>query len=148
MDTGVFYRGSIFVGAIGLVLISLQPCTLLGNPEGGAVVGGQAAISQSGTTLQVLQSSDRAVINWRDFSIQPNETTRFIQPSTSSAVLNRVTTGSPSQLLGTLQANGQVYLMNQNGILVGQGAVINASSFLAATAEANPSSFMRITDCP
>ena len=85
MDTGVFYRGSIFVGAIGLVLISLQPCTLLGNPEGGAVVGGQAAISQSGTTLQVLQSSDRAVINWRDFSIQPNETTRFIQPSASSA---------------------------------------------------------------
>ena len=143
MDTGVFYRGSIFVGAIGLVLISLQPCTLLGNPEGGAVVGGQAAISQSGTTLQVLQSSDRAVINWRDFSIQPNETTRFIQPSASSAVLNRVTSSSPSQLLGVLQANGQVYLMNQNGIFVGQGAVINASSFLATTAEANPSSFMR-----
>ena len=143
MDTGVFYRGSIFVGAIGLVLISLQPCTLLGNPEGGAVVGGQAAISHSGTTLQVLQSSDRAVINWRDFSIQPNETTRFIQPSASSAVLNRVTSSSPSQLLGALQANGQVYLMNQNGIFVGQGAVINASSFLATTAEANPSSFMR-----
>ena len=143
MDTGVYYRGSIFVGAIGLVLILLKPCTLLGNPAGGAVVGGQAAISQSGTTLQVLQSSDRAVINWRDFSIQPNETTRFIQPSASSAVLNRVTSSSPSQLLGVLQANGQVYLMNQNGIFVGQGAVINASSFLATTAEANPSSFMR-----
>jgi filamentous hemagglutinin family protein len=107
------------------------------------VVGGQAAISQAGTTLQVLQSSDRAVINWRDFSIQPNETTRFVQPSASSAVLNRVTSSTPSQLLGTLQANGQVYLMNQNGIFVGQGAVINASSFLATTAEANPSSFMR-----
>ena len=107
------------------------------------MVGGQAAISQAGTTLQVLQSSDRAVINWRDFSIQPNETTRFVQPSASSAVLNRVTSSTPSQLLGTLQANGQVYLMNQNGIFVGQGAVINASSFLATTAEANPSSFMR-----
>ena len=107
------------------------------------MVGGQAAISQAGTTLQVLQTSDRAVINWRDFSIQPNETTRFVQPSASSAVLNRVTSSSPSQLLGTLQANGQVYLMNQNGIFVGQGAVINASSFLATTAEANPSSFMR-----
>jgi filamentous hemagglutinin family protein len=107
------------------------------------VVGGQAAISQAGATLQVLQSSDRAVINWRDFSIQPNETTRFVQPSASSAVLNRVTSSTPSQLLGTLQANGQVYLMNQNGIFVGQGAVINASSFLATTAEANPSSFMR-----
>ena len=115
----------------------------MGNPGGGVVVGGQAAISQAGTTLQVVQTSDRAVINWRDFSIQPNETTRFIQPSASSAVLNRVTSSSPSQLLGSLQANGQVYLMNQNGIFVGQGAVINASSFLATTAEANPSSFMR-----
>ena len=106
-------------------------------------MGGRAAISQAGSTLQVLQTSDRAVINWRDFSIQPNETTRFIQPNASSAVLNRVTSSSPSQLLGTLQANGQVYLMNQNGIFVGQGAVINASSFLASTADANPSSFMR-----
>ena len=115
----------------------------MANPVGGVVAGGQAAISQTGTTLQVLQASDRTVINWRDFSIQPNETTRFIQPSASSAVLNRVTSSSPSQLLGSLQANGQVYLMNQNGIFVGQGAVINASSFLATTAEASPSSFMR-----
>jgi filamentous hemagglutinin family protein len=128
---------------MGLALFCLCSSISLGNPEGGVVVGGQAAISQAGTTLQVLQSSDRAVINWRDFSIQPNETTRFIQPSASSAVLNRVTSSSPSQLLGSLQANGQVYLMNQNGIFVGQGAVINASSFLATTAEANPSSFMR-----
>jgi len=128
---------------MGLAIFYFSSSISLGNPEGGVVVGGQAAISQAGTTLQVVQTSDRAVINWRDFSIQPNETTRFIQPSASSAVLNRVTSSSPSQLLGALQANGQVYLMNQNGIFVGQGAVINASSFLATTAEANPSSFMR-----
>ena len=128
---------------MGSAIFCFSSSISMGNPGGGVVVGGQAAISQAGTTLQVVQTSDRAVINWRDFSIQPNETTRFIQPSASSAVLNRVTSSSPSQLLGSLQANGQVYLMNQNGIFVGQGAVINASSFLATTAEANPSSFMR-----
>lgn len=143
MGKSGFYAPPISWGLLGLGIFCFSSTASLGNPEGGVVVGGQAAISQAGTTLQVLQSSDRAVINWRDFSIQPNETTRFVQPSASSAVLNRVTSSTPSQLLGTLQANGQVYLMNQNGIFVGQGAVINASSFLATTAEANPSSFMR-----
>ncbi len=143
MGKSGFYAPPISWGLLGLGIFCFSSTASLGNPEGGVVVGGQAAISQAGATLQVLQSSDRAVINWRDFSIQPNETTRFVQPSASSAVLNRVTSSTPSQLLGTLQANGQVYLMNQNGIFVGQGAVINASSFLATTAEANPSSFMR-----
>ena len=137
------YGHLISWGCMGSAIFCFSSSISMGNPEGGVVVGGQAAISQAGSTLQVVQTSDRAVINWRDFSIQPNETTRFIQPSASSAVLNRVTSSSPSQLLGSLQANGQVYLMNQNGIFVGQGAVINASSFLATTAEANPSSFMR-----
>lgn len=137
------YGHLISWGCMGSAIFCFSSSISMGNPGGGVVVGGQAAISQAGTTLQVVQTSDRAVINWRDFSIQPNETTRFIQPSASSAVLNRVTSSSPSQLLGSLQANGQVYLMNQNGIFVGQGAVINASSFLATTAEANPSSFMR-----
>lgn len=143
MGKSRFYLPPISWGLLGLGILRFSLTVSYGNPEGGVVVGGQAAISQAGTTLQVLQTSDRAVINWRDFSIQPNETTRFVQPSASSAVLNRVTSSSPSQLLGTLQANGQVYLMNQNGIFVGQGAVINASSFLATTAEINSSSFMR-----
>jgi len=112
------------------------------NPEGGAVVAGQAQITSAGNTLHIHQASDRAVINWRDFSIQPGETTQFHQPSSSSAVLNRVTSTSPSHLLGQLQANGQVYLMNPNGIFFGPGAVINASSFLAATADLAPSDFM------
>lgn len=112
------------------------------NPEGGAVVAGQAQITSAGNTLHIHQASDRAVINWRDFSIQPGEMTQFHQPSTSSAVLNRVTTTTPSKILGNLQANGQVYLMNPNGIFFGPGAVVNASSFLAATADLAPEEFM------
>jgi len=115
---------------------------LQANPKGGSVVAGQAQISAAGNTVHIHQSSDRAVINWRDFSIQSGESTQFHQPSASSAVLNRVTSTLPSQILGNLQANGQVYLMNPNGIFFGPGAVVNASSFLAATADLAPEEFM------
>jgi len=116
--------------------------TLHANPVGGEVTAGQVEISTVGSALHIQQTSDRAVINWRDFSIQPGEMTQFHQPSASSAVLNRVTSTTPSQLMGQLQANGQVYLMNPNGIFFGPGAVINASSFLAATADLSPAEFM------
>jgi len=137
---GVFCRRIPTLGlALGLITGQSRAWA---NPEGGAVVAGQAHLTSTGKTLVIQQTSDRAVINWRDFSVQPGESTQFRQPSASSAVLNRVTSDAPSHILGQIQANGQVYLMNPNGIFFGPGAVINASSFLAATADLSPSEFM------
>lgn len=113
------------------------------GPEGGVVVGGSATISGAGTaTTTIIQNSDRAIINWQDFSIGLGEITRFIQPGSDAAVLNRVLSGNPSQLLGTLQANGQVYLINPNGITVGPSGIINAGSFVASTLDINNATFM------
>ncbi|MES2310110.1 MAG: filamentous hemagglutinin N-terminal domain-containing protein, partial [Verrucomicrobiota bacterium] len=81
--------------------------------------------------------------NWQDFSILSNETTRFIQPSSSSAVLNRVLGGNPSSILGSLSANGKVYLINPNGIVVGSGANINCNSFIASTLDVKDVDFLR-----
>lgn len=67
-------------------------------------------------TLIVNQGTDRAVINWNSFSIANGELTKFVQPSSSSAVLNRVVTANPSAIYGTLQANGNVYLINPGGV--------------------------------
>src|SRR5438045_1623979 len=81
------------------------------NPLGGIVVGGSAAIAGQGTpVLTINQASDRAIINWNSFSIGAGELTRFIQPGANSAVLNRVISGNPSAIYGTIQANGQVFL--------------------------------------
>mgnify|MGYP002624158149 CR=1 FL=1 len=121
----------------------LQSSLLYANPNGGTVVAGSAAIGQSGNTLTIQQFSDRAVINWQDFSIQPGETTRFIQPDSSSAVLNRVTGGNPSAILGTLEANGNVYVINPNGILVGANASVNVNGLVASTLDVNNSMFMQ-----
>jgi filamentous hemagglutinin family protein len=91
----------------------------------------------------VNQNTDRAVINWNSFSIANGELTRFVQPSSSSAVLNRVVTANPSAIYGTLQANGNVYLINPGGVLVGAGGVVNTASFVASTHDINTEEFMK-----
>jgi len=85
---------------------------------------GNVTIDAGASTLNVNQSSHRAVINWDDFSIQTGETTNFFQPSSSSATLNRVTGNNLSAIHGNLNANGQVFLINQNGIVVGENGVM------------------------
>ncbi len=106
------------------------------------MAGGSASISGGAGTLTITQSSDRAIINWQGFSIDAGELTNFIQPGARSATLNRVTGGDPSAIYGTLQANGQIYLVNPNGILVGPSGVINAQSFIASTLDVADSEFM------
>ena len=59
------------------------------NPSGPTVVNGQVTFSQQGNTLAITNSPN-AIINWQSFSINAHETTRFLQQSASSAVLNRV----------------------------------------------------------
>src|SRR5580692_4169883 len=82
---------------------------LSANPQGGSVAAGSATIgSTAPNALTINQFSNRLIINWQDFSIAAGETTTFIQPSATAAVLNRVVTSNPSLLYGTLQANGRV----------------------------------------
>lgn len=116
---------------------------LLANPYGGTVVAGGVQIESAGSVLNIHQSTDRAIIHWQGFSVGGQETTNFLQPSSSAAVLNRVTSAEASQILGTLNANGQVYLINPNGILVGNGAVVNVGSFVAATANVADEAFLQ-----
>jgi len=131
-----------FVLTAALALSPVSGPSLRANPSGGQVVAGDASFSSSGSTLTITQGSDRAIINWQDFSIPGGSTTRFVQPSGASAVLNRVTGGNPSAIQGTLIANGQVYLVNPNGILVGAGGVVNTAGFLASTLDVSDAAFL------
>ena len=90
-----------------LVRFSLSLCfppEVSCNPQGGSVAAGKAAIIQQGNTLTVTQSTPHAVIIWQAFSIAGGESTRFIQPSVSAAVLNRVTGFGPSRIEDTVCA--------------------------------------------
>ena len=107
--------------AIWLVTMLISPWAFSHCARIRRVVAGSADFSRSGSTLQIT-TSDKVIINWGDFSIGSGEITRFLQPSSTSSALNRVISGNPSSILGSLQANGQIYLINPNGILVGGGA--------------------------
>ena len=113
------------------------------NPIGGQVVGGQANISSVGNTLTVQQTTSRAIINWSSFDIAPGEITQFEQPSSSSIALNRVTgSQNPSQILGTLNANGQVWIINPNGVMFGGNAQVNVAGLVATSADIDNNNFM------
>lgn len=122
-----------FTIAVALTAQTAFDTSVSAAPQGAAVVSGQVEIANPSSTLTEIKASHGAIINWKQFSIGTGETTRFIQPSSSSAVLNRVVGGSVSQILGQLQANGKVFLINPNGILIGAGARIDTNSFIAST---------------
>jgi len=102
------------------------------NPTAPAVAAGSATFQASGRTLTVTNAPG-TIINWQSFSIGAGEITRFQQQSSLSAVLNRVTGGDPSSILGTLSSNGRVFLINPNGLLFGAGSVIDTAGFVAST---------------
>ena len=113
------------------------------NPTGGAVANGTATIAGQGSSaVTITQASNTAIINWQTFSIGSGELTKFIQPSSTSAALNRVLGGQTSFINGTLSANGQVYLINGNGIVVGPGGVITTAGFTASTRDISDTDFM------
>lgn len=111
------------------------------NPTNPAVVHGTATFQQTGGTLNITNSHN-AIINWGSFSIGVNELTKFIQPSALSAVLNRVTGQDPSAILGALQSNGRVFLINPNGIMFGAGAQINVAGLVASTLNLSNADFL------
>lgn len=118
--------------------------TARANPRGGQTVAGSATIQGQGTANVIVnQSSPSAIINWGTFNIGSGEITRFLQPSVSSYTLNRVTgSQSPSQILGTIEANGRIFLVNPDGFIFGTGAKINTASFLATTHDISNANFM------
>src|SRR6266498_5945056 len=125
-------------------LIALSVAPAAGGPEGGTVVGGAATIQgQGGPAVIVNQATNSAIINWNTFNIGVKERVQFNQPGASSVVLNRVTGGlGPSEVLGTLSANGRVFVINRDGILFGPNAVVDTAGFLATTSDIKNADFM------
>jgi filamentous hemagglutinin family protein len=129
---------------IGTALMPLAAVSANAGPVGGTVVGGSATINNPGTAnVTINQHSDKAIINWHMFNIGVGEKTTFVQPSVNSVALNKVTGGmGPSQILGSLDANGKVFIINRDGIIFGAGAVITTAGFLATTSDIKNEDFM------
>jgi filamentous hemagglutinin family protein len=120
-------------------------CTVAGeaaaNPTGMQVIAGQVSTVTSGNQL-LITNSPGAILNWQSFSIMPGELTRFIQQSATSSVLNRITGQNPSQILGALQSNGKVFLINPNGIIFGAGSRVDVNGLVASSLDLSDADFL------
>ena len=113
----------------------------LASPQAPTVAHGSANFIQQGSHLQI-ESADRTIINWQDFSIAQNESVHFLQTHASSATLNRVIGHLPSDILGELTSNGRVFLINPNGLIIGQNATIDTAGFVASTLDIQDQDFL------
>ena len=134
----VLFRSTLFPLAAPLMLIA--------HPKGMHCTHGTAHSHHKSDHHLQITTSDRAIIQWDKFSIDSNEIAEFILPSSKSAVLNRVIGNEQSHLMGMLQANGQVFLINSNGILIGKDAMINTASFIASTFDVLDAEFLKNSD--
>lgn len=117
-----------------MLLMPWVPSLALAAPTGGQVVSGQATIVQpNASTTQINQTTNKAILDWQKFSIARGETVIFNQPGASSVALNRVLGGDPSQIFGTLKANGSVFLVNPGGVLFAPGANVSVGGLVGST---------------
>ena len=112
-------------------------------PSGGTVTAGSATIGGGPGGLTVQQGSARAVIDWKSFGIGAGGHVTIDQPDAGSALLNRVTGSDISTIAGSLSANGQVFLVNRNGIIVSADGKIDArGGFIGSTLDISNEDFM------
>ena len=118
--------------AAGLYIIGTG-ATAYALPEGGQVAAGQAAITTAGSTMTIAQQTAQAIINWQNFGIGNGEAVHINQPNSQAILLNRVIGFNPSEIFGQLTANGQVILVNPNGVFFRPGSSVDVGGLTAST---------------
>jgi filamentous hemagglutinin family protein len=100
--------------------------------------------SGGNTVVNVQQTSQQAVLNWSSFSVGKNTTLNFNQSAGGANVgqwvaFNKINdpSGVPSQILGSITAQGQVYVINQNGIIFGGSSQVNVHTLVASSLPIN-----------
>jgi filamentous hemagglutinin family protein len=130
----IFRATSLILALAAIGLTTLPTHNAYANPQGGQIVAGSATIVQeTAAKVGITQTTDKAIIDWQKYSIGASEHVQYYQPSAASVTLNRVVGQDPSQILGRLTANGQVFLVNPNGIFFGKNAQIDVAGLVAST---------------
>ncbi|NQV35890.1 MAG: filamentous hemagglutinin N-terminal domain-containing protein, partial [Phycisphaeraceae bacterium] len=119
-----------------IMCLSMAPPTVLARRypygvQGAHVVHGSVSFGYFGNTTTIT-ASDRSVIDYISFDIARSDIVRFIQPSPGASVLNRITSARPTNIDGTLLANGRVFFVNPAGVYIGVDAQINVNQLVAS----------------
>jgi len=131
-----------FWGALLLFLNVTSVPLAIAGPAGGQVVGGSGSISQSGLNTTINQTSQNMAIDWQSYNLNANERVQYLQPNSSSISLNRILSQNGSTIAGRIDANGQVILVNPNGIFFTPTSIINVGGIIASGLNIQPNDFM------
>ncbi len=132
---------------VGLALHTLPPALAQAQlpagalPSGLVVKSGQAQLTVNAQQMTV-RNSPGAILEWQRFDIGSGQRVHFDQVGAQSKVLNRVTGNAPSSILGQLTSNGQVWLLNPNGVLFGRDARVDVGSLVVSTLRLNDNDFL------
>jgi filamentous hemagglutinin len=124
------------VPTITPVTIGLPPVPIIDQ-----AIHGQATAAITGKAMTINQITDKATIDWKSFNVDKGYSVNFVQPSSSSVALNNIHQADPSVILGTVTANGQIYLVNQNGFIFGKDSVVDANSVLVSALNISDEAF-------
>lgn len=111
-------------------------------PTGGSIAAGNATLTQNGSSLTVNQQTQKLVINWNNFDIGSNAAVNFTQPSSNAIALNRINSGMPTQVQGSLTANGNVWILNSAGVVFGKTAQVNVGGLVASSLTLSDNDFL------
>lgn len=142
MKLGHVPRSCVLSPRLLFCLSAVLARSAFANPVGEHVSVGTAKFDRSGNLLQISTDQQNTIIDWQAFSIAAGEQTKFLQPGADAATLNRVTGGNPTQIYGSLESNGKIFLLNPNGILVGLTGRIDTAGFLASTLNVSNAEFL------
>ena len=130
--------------AIALLLIPHHYAT--SQPQLDTITSGTATIQQEATTTTITQTSHSTTLNWNSYNINQGHTITYNQPSTSSIAINNIKDTNPSQILGNINANGRIILLNPNGFYIGPNSTISANTFIAAAANLQQTTYNQNTN--
>jgi len=136
--------GALWSATAGVVHAETPlPAGTLPQPSAQFVSSGSAGSAVAGNTLTIDQTSNKAILNWDSFNVAGDSAVRFNQPGADAAALNRIHSADPSVIQGSIDANGQIYLINQNCIPFDQGAEVNVESLVAASLDIDDEVFKK-----
>ena len=131
------------IGLFGFVIGTPGAALAANLPTGAQVVSGDVNINQlSNDAMRIVQGSQSAIVNWQSFDIGHGALVDIVQPNVDSAMLSRVIGNNLSEIHGSLNSNGNLYLINPNGILFGESAQVNVYSLIASTLDISDSDFL------
>ena len=133
-----------FIKAVSVSVIGASSTVALAAPTGGdAVAGGITIGAMNNNAMLITQLQQKGIINWTDFSINAGELVEFAQQAgTGSITLNRVLGSQVSNIQGALRANGNIFLINPNGIVFGANSQVDVAGLLATTFDVTDQSFL------